>query len=280
MMQNGMPSNQPLTEKSSEDSNEPMEKPNNLTEDSNNNNNNNPDEGFNRLAKLLMSCAQSPRNAEPVSSEASIQDPERNKLPTGKRHPTSVNKPGQRRARQPGNQMDPLEFSWTFWVTDTSKDWNEAIERIFDFSTAQDFWRLFNFLVPPSVRCKLSYNLFKQGIRPEWEDPANASGGRWGIVSPLSGKNADTVWMELCMLCVGGFELDSLSSYINGIYLTWKRDLSRISIWLNTTERDVVMCVGETIQKYLQEHMKRKYALEFTECKSARGRKSILYSIN
>lgn len=82
------------------------------------------------------------------------------------------------------------------------------------------------------------------------------------------------------MLCVGGQELDSLSAFINGIYLVWKRDVARVSVWMNTMDRDHVKAVGKVIQKELQNHMKRKYSLEFTECKPSRGKKAFLYSLD
>lgn len=43
------------------------------------------------------------------------------------------------------------------------------------------------------------YSLFKQGIRPMWEDPANKRGGRWLI--NLDKKNRemelDNYWLEI-----------------------------------------------------------------------------------
>lgn len=44
-----------------------------------------------------------------------------------------------------------------------------------------------------------NFHLFKQGIRPEWEDPSNAEGGKFGIQLPKS-KAGDAInehWMNL-----------------------------------------------------------------------------------
>lgn len=41
----------------------------------------------------------------------------------------------------------------------------------------EDFWRLYNNVAPPSqLQLGCSYNLFKRGIEPKWEDPANDKG--------------------------------------------------------------------------------------------------------
>lgn len=59
-----------------------------------------------------------------------------------------------------------------------------------------------NHLAPNS-----NFHLFKQGIRPEWEDPANAEGGKYGIQFPRS-KTGDAIndyWMNLVsytMTCI------------------------------------------------------------------------------
>lgn len=44
-----------------------------------------------------------------------------------------------------------------------------------------------------------NYHLFKQGIRPEWEDEANAEGGKFGIQFPKNkaGDAINEYWMYL-----------------------------------------------------------------------------------
>lgn len=44
-----------------------------------------------------------------------------------------------------------------------------------------------------------NYHLFKQGIRPEWEDESNAEGGKFGIQFPKNkaGEAINDYWMYL-----------------------------------------------------------------------------------
>ena len=48
-------------------------------------------------------------------------------------------------------------------------------------------------IVPPShIAVNSNYYLFKDGIKPAWEDAANTNGGKWAIQLPRD-KNRDTI---------------------------------------------------------------------------------------
>lgn len=67
-----------------------------------------------------------------------------------------------------------------------------------------------NSIVPPShIAVNANYYLFKAGIKPAWEDPANAEGGKWSIQLPRD-KNRETIdkfWLYTVRL--GGLDLRS-----------------------------------------------------------------------
>lgn len=48
-------------------------------------------------------------------------------------------------------------------------------------------------MLPP----KANYYLFKRGVKPAWEDEANAKGGKWSIQLPREKSRAgiDTLWL-------------------------------------------------------------------------------------
>ena len=50
-----------------------------------------------------------------------------------------------------------------------------------------------------------SIQLFKKGIKPEWEDVANANGGEWTVRKPFDLRTGelDTLWENLVMGLVG-----------------------------------------------------------------------------
>merc|ERR1719394_2372421 len=100
----------------------------------------------------------------------------------------------------------PLQNSWTWWFfkEEKDKDWIECYQKVASFSSVEDFWRLFNFIYPPSkLPMKCEYAVFKEGVQPMWEDPRNLKGGRW-VYAATKQQNIslDRQWMELLMCMV------------------------------------------------------------------------------
>merc|ERR1711916_43506 len=92
---------------------------------------------------------------------------------------------------KPINSIHKLKDKWTLWFdvgrprgktsgTITEKEWMATLKEICSFQTIEDFWAIFNNLMPAGkMPVGSSFYLFKTGIRPEWEDKANEKGGRW-----------------------------------------------------------------------------------------------------
>ena len=65
----------------------------------------------------------------------------------------------------------------------------------------QDFWNIYNHLVRPNdLPNTMDYHLFKTGIKPIWEDPANRRGGKWMV--RLRKGIASRYWEDL-VRCLG-----------------------------------------------------------------------------
>jgi len=72
----------------------------------------------------------------------------------------------------------------------------------------ENFCRYFNWLKPPSrLERNSNYHLFKSGIKPMWEDEANANGGKWVLTMKAQPQLLDRCWSWLAMALVGE-ELD------------------------------------------------------------------------
>lgn len=51
------------------------------------------------------------------------------------------------------------------------------------FDTVEDFWSLYNHIQSAGgLNWGSDYYLFKEGIKPMWEDVNNVQGGRWLVV--------------------------------------------------------------------------------------------------
>ncbi|KAJ6473436.1 translation initiation factor eIF 4e-like domain-containing protein [Mycena vitilis] len=107
--------------------------------------------------------------------------------------------------------VHPLRNTWVFWFRQQRSPGNkilsyeEGIKRVAAFSSVESFWALHTHLASPSqLTPTTDYLLFHAGvIRPIWEDPLNASGGKW-IVRLRKGV-ADRVWEALVCAVVGDF---------------------------------------------------------------------------
>ncbi|KAF2077506.1 hypothetical protein CYY_001205 [Polysphondylium violaceum] len=79
-----------------------------------------------------------------------------------------------------------LEHEWVFYYDDsvpkgqTCDDYQSHIKNLGSFNSIQGFWGYWNNIVDPCLFPDGgNLRLFKKGIAPAWEDPANSSGGKW-----------------------------------------------------------------------------------------------------
>ena len=120
----------------------------------------------------------------------------------------------------------PLRDTWTLWYDGGGKvnsaDWGGHVKAVCDIETVEEFWgyaltgtsclrfsdmtcaRVVNNIdMPSNIPTGSNYHLFKHGIRPEWEDDANALGGRWQVMlsKKIPREDYDNFWLHLvCLL--------------------------------------------------------------------------------
>lgn len=94
----------------------------------------------------------------------------------------------ERQARELKANLHPLKHKFVFWYTRrtpgvrTQTSYEDNIKKIVDFSTVEGFWVCYCHLARPSLLpSPTDLHLFKEGIRPLWEDSANCNGGKWII---------------------------------------------------------------------------------------------------
>ena len=82
----------------------------------------------------------------------------------------------------------PLQHEWTLWVGKQHKggNWGDSMVHVCDFKTVQEFAQYWNHVPRPSqcfggAKQIESVQLFKKGVKREWEDATNANGGEWTV---------------------------------------------------------------------------------------------------
>lgn len=144
---------------------------------------------------------------------------------------------------------DPLFFE-TPWVwyghfPCGSTNYGSSYMQLGRFETIGDFWRLYNGF--PSidkvydgvVRIRgqpvIAYSLFREGIRPEWEDPRNIIGSEWGCRETLDKELFRTLWTDYVLGAIG--ENIPHCVGIRAINKTNRsRYLHKIEIWMDVID--------------------------------------------
>mmetsp|Transcript_14742 Transcript_14742/g.23236 ORF Transcript_14742/g.23236 Transcript_14742/m.23236 type:complete len:238 (-) Transcript_14742:35-748(-) len=177
---------------------------------------------------------------------------------------------------------DPaLRFTWTIWEQimhsgdAKSAQYSDATHRVASFGTVKGFWKYWNHLPQPSelldgkkfVReTESSRNvvdalmLFRDGIRPEWEDAANATGGhfQFTLKPNLGGGAIDEYWNNIVLGMIGG--TIEPPEMITGVRLVDKLNAAgksaqglRIEVWysaaddatkIDALQRSLEKCMG------------------------------------
>lgn len=87
---------------------------------------------------------------------------------------------------------------------------------------------------------KSDYHLFKQGIRPEWEDAQNKHGGKWAYTSREK-RNVpiDELWLNVMLAAIGETLEDEEEGEVMGVVVNVRKGFYRIGLWTRTVGRPV-----------------------------------------
>jgi len=124
------------------------------------------------------------------------------------------------------------------------------LKRVFDFSTVEDFWCLWNNIktaneMPPGS----NYHLFKQGIEPKWEDAANVKGGKWQLIAKNK-EQLSTLWLHTVLAVIGSFFEDS--EEVTGCVVSVRSKGDRIALWTrDATNEEAILRVGQQLKDAL-----------------------------
>mmetsp|Transcript_23570 Transcript_23570/g.56352 ORF Transcript_23570/g.56352 Transcript_23570/m.56352 type:complete len:215 (-) Transcript_23570:97-741(-) len=155
----------------------------------------------------------------------------------------------------------PLENRWTLWFDTPSKQqrqnaniWGQTLRSVYSFDTVEDFWCLYNNIVPPSrLGAGADFHLFKEGIEPKWEDPRCANGGKWTVLVPkaASGKQLlDTYWLHSILAMIG--EQFSESDEICGVVASIRTKQDRVAVWTKTASNEAAqVSIGKELKSIL-----------------------------
>ncbi|XP_043933018.1 eukaryotic translation initiation factor 4E type 2 isoform X2 [Protopterus annectens] len=129
-----------------------------------------------------MDQEQSKDNAVEEHEETQHTEPEKSDTETR----PNVVKP---KMAIPGTGEHPLQYNYTFWYSRrtptrpaSTQNYEQNIKQIGTVASVEQFWKMYSHLVRPGdLTGHSDFHLFKEGIKPMWEDEANKNGGKWII---------------------------------------------------------------------------------------------------
>lgn len=133
------------------------------------------------------------------------------------------------------DQLTKLAYPYTFWFSYFKEnrmkqvdDYESNIKEIGDFDTAEEFWGYYQHIRRPDFLPKgCEFFLFKQGVRPLWEDSSNKGGGRF--VLHIKKMFANKTWEDILIaFIIAGADFDKL----NGIVINIRSWEVLLSIWM------------------------------------------------
>ena len=131
------------------------------------------------------------------------------------------------------------------------------MREICEFSTVEDFWKYWIYFPRPSEifwdghtrkeiegRTIEAFSIFKKGIKPEWEDPANRSGGELTCRKTLSADVVDVYWENMVMALIGemldeGGEICGCRVVDKNNKKSHSRTIFKLELWLRSSNEDV-----------------------------------------
>ncbi|XP_036276521.1 eukaryotic translation initiation factor 4E type 2 isoform X3 [Pipistrellus kuhlii] len=184
----------------------------------------------------------------------------------------------KRKAVVPGPAEHPLQYNYTFWYSrrtpgrpTSSQSYEQNIKQIGTFasislafkekershllysgalsSQVEQFWRFYSHMVRPGdLTGHSDFHLFKEGIKPMWEDDANKNGGKW-IIRLRKGL-ASRCWENLILAMLG--EQFMVGEEICGAVVSVRFQEDIISIWNKTaSDQATTARIRDTLRRVL-----------------------------
>ena len=147
-------------------------------------------------------------------------------------------------------------FIFYFWNSpscqNSSTSDNTKKTTVGPFSTAEEFWGIYQYMKRPSVLApNVNFCLFKKNVQPIIEDPENQNGGKFKF-SLKKNENCNKIWEDLLILLIIS---DERLKKLNGIYLQSFEKCVEISLWTSHLKEMETACIEEVIKENLDDNI-------------------------
>jgi translation initiation factor 4E len=128
--------------------------------------------------------------------------------------------------------------------------YENSIKKIAEFNNIEDFWKIFQYIKKPEkLNNGIEIQLFKNEIKPLWEDELNKKGGRFSI--KLKKELSSFVWEEIILHFIGGNINNKIKDEINGIVISIRKDFCFLQIWFKKYEKNIINDISNYLRDIL-----------------------------
>ena len=126
--------------------------------------------------------------------------------------------------------------------------YESQFKKISEFATIEDFWAVYQHLKKPD-NCDpgIELHLFKESIKPLWEDESNKNGGK--LIFKCNKGYTSIIWEEIILRVLGGLIPKDLSDNINGIKKKKKKEYNILEIWFKEFYKNYC----DQLEQYIRE---------------------------
>ena len=127
----------------------------------------------------------------------------------------------------------PLKFWYQYQPT--KDNFNESLTPISVFHSVEGFWSVYqHFQRPSNLEDNTYLYLFRENVKPVWEDPANLNGGCF--ILRFAKDKSDKVWEDILLAFVAANT--SKFEFVNGIRFKIRKTLLVIEVWVSDVQQE------------------------------------------
>ena len=132
-----------------------------------------------------------------------------------------------------------------------SSEYESQVKKIADFDTIEDFWAIFQHLKKPD-NCNpgIEFQMFKENIKPMWEDELNKKGGKMTL--KLNKGYTTVIWEEIILGIIGNILPKHIMDGINGVVFCAKKEFNTLQIWFKDYDRNYYMELEQCFRDLIQ----------------------------
>uniref|UniRef100_A0AC34R8N5 EIF-4F 25 kDa subunit n=1 Tax=Panagrolaimus sp. JU765 TaxID=591449 RepID=A0AC34R8N5_9BILA len=142
-----------------------------------------------------------------------------------------------------GDGEHVLEYTYvlSYFVRPQGKfdpeDYAQYVQPVSSFHSVEQFWQTYRHIKRPSdITEKVDFHLFKEGIKPVWEDTANRKGGKW--ILRLKKGLSSRIWENLILAMIG--EQFLVGEEICGAVCSVRNQEDIVSLWNRTADNPAI----------------------------------------